>query len=76
MNSIAAIGAPLEIGMLGLGGARLHPAESTDEVRAAWTALAGDDAVVVLTETAAAALGAERVAPGAPLTVVMAPWPA
>ena len=71
MSEVAAIGAQSEVAGFGLAGARLYPADTADQARAAWQALPDAVAVVILTEAAADAIGADRTAPQAPLTVVM-----
>ncbi len=71
MSGVAAIGRPSEVAGFALAGARVLPARSVPEARAAWAALAGEVAVVVLTAEAAAALAEERLRPQGPLTVVM-----
>jgi hypothetical protein len=49
------------------------PAADAAEVRAAWRTAAVRAAVVILTADAADALGGDRTAPSAPLTVVLPP---
>jgi vacuolar-type H+-ATPase subunit F/Vma7 len=71
-GGVAALGERARVVGFGLAGALVRVAESPDAVRAAWSALPGDVAVVVLTPAAAEALGAER-ARGWPVTVVMPP---
>lgn len=66
---VAAIGERVEVEGFGLAGAVVCPADSPDEVRAAWGSLPGDVAVVILTRAAAAVI--ERPPSGLPLTVVM-----
>lgn len=71
MSEVAAIGSASQVAGFALAGARVYPAADDDAVRAAWRALPAPVAVVILTEAAAAALGTERAAPTAPLTVVL-----
>ncbi|MFC4783831.1 V-type ATP synthase subunit F [Nocardioides sp. MAHUQ-72] len=68
---MAAIGTADLVAGFGLAGAQVHEADDPATVRAAWEALPAGVAVVVLTGAAADALGPERTAPGAPLTVVL-----
>ncbi len=75
MTEIAAIGAPAQVSALALAGARIYAADTAEQVRAAWTALSASVGVVVLTESAAGVLAAERYVPGSPLTVVMVRCP-
>lgn len=65
------IGTQSLVAGFGLAGARVYLADSPAQVRAAWDELPDAVAVVLLTEAAADAVGAERVAPLAPLSVVM-----
>lgn len=71
MTEVAAIGAELEVAGFALAGARVYPADADEKVRAAWRDLPDTVAVVILTAAAADALGADREAARAPLTVVM-----
>ncbi len=71
MSSVAVIGTQPDVAGFALAGACVYPAEHADEVRAAWRALPDAVTVVILTEAAASALGADRTAPTAPLTVVL-----
>ena len=71
MSEVVAIGAQQQVAGFALAGARVYPADSAEQARAAWRALPDTVAVVILTEAAADALGADRLAPQAPLTVVM-----
>lgn len=71
MSRVAVIGEPARVQGFALAGAEVCPAEGPDAVRAAWTALAADVAVVVLTPAADDALAGTPV--GARLTVVMPP---
>lgn len=73
MSEVAAIGVVTEIGGFGLAGARVYPADTAEQARAAWAALPETVRVVILTAAAAQALGPEP-APAPPqalLTVVM-----
>jgi vacuolar-type H+-ATPase subunit F/Vma7 len=71
MGGVAVIGEQgLTQGFL-LAGALVLPAESSQAVRTAWQQLPPDVVVVVLTPSAAEALGDELHADGRPLTVVM-----
>jgi vacuolar-type H+-ATPase subunit F/Vma7 len=72
-TGVAAIGAQPQVEGFGLVGVRVYPADDTQQVRAAWRRLPASVAVVILTPAAADALGAERTAPSAPLTVVLPP---
>lgn len=69
MSRIAVIGEPARVLGFALAGADVCAAAEPEAVRAAWTGLAPDVAVVVLTPAAADAL--EDTAPGRRLTVVM-----
>jgi vacuolar-type H+-ATPase subunit F/Vma7 len=73
MNEVAAIGALPHVGGFALAGALVYPADTAEEARAAWDALPDAVAVVVLTESAAEALGTELAASQRRLTVVMPP---
>jgi vacuolar-type H+-ATPase subunit F/Vma7 len=71
MARVAVLGERAVVEGWALGGARVLPADSPEQVRAAWSGLAADVAVVLLTPAAARALepgSADR--PG-PLTVVL-----
>jgi vacuolar-type H+-ATPase subunit F/Vma7 len=68
MGGIAAIGEAVRVQGLGLAGVLVLPGEDDDQVRARWSALSEDIAVVILTPRAAQALS--EVGPG-PLRVVM-----
>ena len=72
-QDVVAIGAQPLIAGFALAGVRMCPAADAAEVRAAWRAASAQSAVVILTAEAADALGADRTAPSAPLTVVMPP---
>ncbi len=56
MGRIAAIGAGIAVQGFGLAGALVFPAETADEIRAAWRALPVDVDVVLLTPGAADAI--------------------
>lgn len=71
LPDVAAIGDQPLIAGFALAGARLYPASSAAEVEAAWQTVSRTAAVVILTRSAADAVGDERTAPQAPLTVVM-----
>ena len=71
MSEVAAIGEPFRVGGFALAGVHVYPAESPDQARAAWHALPAGVDVVILTPAAAGALGGERTAPHARLSVVM-----
>ena len=74
MSTVAAIGAPSRVAGFALAGALVLPAEGDEETVAAWRGLPDAVAVVILTETAAAALvAADAVHPESRLTVVMPP---
>ena len=68
---VAAIGTEDLVAGFGLAGARVRLADDPVAVLAAWHDLPADVAVVVLTQAAADALGEQRRASGAPLTVVL-----
>lgn len=71
MSDVAVIGAPAVVVGFGLAGARVYPAETAEQVRAAWQALPDTVAIVILTPAAAQAVTEQtRVAHG-PLTVTM-----
>jgi vacuolar-type H+-ATPase subunit F/Vma7 len=75
VGAVVALGEAARVAGFALAGARVVPAETPDDVRAAWPALVDTDvAVVVLSPRAAAALGAtldEPPRPGLPLTAVL-----
>jgi vacuolar-type H+-ATPase subunit F/Vma7 len=73
MGLVAVIGEDVAISGYALAGAVLLPADSDDEVRRRWAGLTDEVEVVILTATAAAALGEQRVAAPMPLSVVMPP---
>jgi vacuolar-type H+-ATPase subunit F/Vma7 len=68
---VAAIGTADLVAGFGLTGVQVLAADDAAAVLTAWRGLPPDVAVVVLTGAAADALGPERTAPGAPLTVVL-----
>jgi vacuolar-type H+-ATPase subunit F/Vma7 len=68
---IAAVGEDARIAGFALAGALIVPAETPDDVRAAWEALPADVGLVVLTPAAATALAPDLDDPGARLTAVM-----
>lgn len=71
MSEVAVIGAQPHVAGFALAGARVVPAETAEQVRAAWAALPSTVGFVVLTRTAAEVLAADVRQPNAPLTVVM-----
>lgn len=71
MSEVAAIGEPTKVCGFALAGARVYPAENLDQTLAAWHTMPATVDVVILTRAAADALGDERTAPHAPLSVVM-----
>jgi vacuolar-type H+-ATPase subunit F/Vma7 len=58
MSRAAVIGEPARTAGFALAGALVFPAETRDEVRAAWASLPADVAVLILTPQAAGWLGA------------------
>jgi vacuolar-type H+-ATPase subunit F/Vma7 len=68
---VAVIGEETAVAGYALAGAVVVPAEDGPAVLAAWNALDADVEVVVLTPSAARALGSERTEATHPLTVVM-----
>jgi vacuolar-type H+-ATPase subunit F/Vma7 len=68
---IAAVGEDARIAGFALAGALIVPAETPDDVRAAWEALPADVGLVVLTPAAATAMAPDLDDPGARLTAVM-----
>lgn len=75
MGRVVALGELVRVVGFGLAGSHVVAAEDPGAARAAFAALPGDVAVVVLTPAAAAAVD-DLVAdprPGAPLTVVLPP---
>ncbi|KRE52524.1 hypothetical protein [Phycicoccus sp. Soil748] len=71
-RDVAALGEETALGALRLVGVAVHAAETPDQAREGWARLQGSG-LVVLTSLASAALGDARLAPGAPLTVVVPP---
>ncbi|MCA1783351.1 MAG: hypothetical protein ABR500_02120 [Dermatophilaceae bacterium] len=71
MTLVVALGEKTLLDGYGLVGAAVHAAETDDDVRRIWPALAGRVGVVVLTPRAAAALGAALADPRAPMTAVL-----
>ena len=70
-TAVVAIGDQALIAGFALVGVHLSPAATPPEVQDAWRAALPTAAVVILTGSAADALGEERHVPDAPLTVVM-----
>jgi vacuolar-type H+-ATPase subunit F/Vma7 len=73
MARVAAIGELTRIQGFALAGAVVLVASNPEAVRAAWSSLDQEVAVVVLTPAAAAAIGDEPCVRRWPLTVVMPP---
>lgn len=73
MGPLVVLGEAARVDGFALGGATVIPAEDPDAVRRAWDTLPADAAVVVLTERAAAALGAASTGRDGVLSVVMPP---
>jgi vacuolar-type H+-ATPase subunit F/Vma7 len=71
MGRMAAIGAADRVRGFGLAGAIVCPAEDASAVLTAWQDLPADVEVVILTRTAADALGAAATEPAAPLVAVL-----
>lgn len=71
MGKFAVLGEEARVVNFGLGGAVVVPADGPEAVRAAWTALPEETAVVLLTAAAAGALGDTASAAGGRLVVVM-----
>ena len=69
MGGVAAIGAEPLIRGYALAGVRLFPADTADEVRAAWSHLESSVDLVILTAAAGRALG--EAATPAPLVAVL-----
>jgi hypothetical protein len=69
-GAAVALGEGLRISALGLAGVRLCAAETPDAVLRAWAGVQASG-LVILTAAAAEALDGQRLAAGAPLTVVM-----
>lgn len=72
MSRAAVIGEPARTAGFVLAGALVFPAETRDEVRAAWASLPADVAVLILTPRAAGWLG---VAPRTRRDVLLAVMP-
>ncbi len=70
-STVAAIGAPAQVSGFALAGARVYPADTAEQARAAWDTLTDAVAVVILTAAAADAIGAGRARSSGPLRVVM-----
>lgn len=70
-DAVVVLGEQALVEGYGLAGARVVAAETDDEVRHAWAALADATAMVVLTPRAAAALGDRLADASSPLTVVL-----
>jgi vacuolar-type H+-ATPase subunit F/Vma7 len=70
---VAVLGERVEVVGYGLAGALVLPAETPEDVAAAWQDLPDDVDVVVLTARAAAVLGEATHRSRPPLTVVMSP---
>ena len=73
MWRVAVLGERAVVEGWALGGARVLPADSPEQVRTAWAALGADVAVVLLTPAAAGALGAGPADRPGLLTVVLPP---
>jgi vacuolar-type H+-ATPase subunit F/Vma7 len=73
MARVTVLGEQVSVQGYALAGAVVLVAEDADAVRMAWDGLTDEVAVVILTPTAARALGPERVAGLHPLAVVMPP---
>jgi vacuolar-type H+-ATPase subunit F/Vma7 len=71
MARAAVIGEGTRVSGYALGGAVVLVADTDEEVRAAWSGLPSDVAVVILTQDAARAVGPGRSSSDAPLTVVL-----
>jgi len=71
MGRIVAIGEEARIVGFTLAGVVLCPADDSGAVRAAWRDLRTDDALVILTGSAAEVLGDEVLRTRLPLTAVM-----
>ncbi|MFC4907080.1 hypothetical protein [Actinomadura gamaensis] len=71
MPVVAVLGERVRIEGYGLAGALVLPAEDAAAVTAAWDALPGEAAIVILTARAAAALGPRRTARPGVLTAVL-----
>jgi vacuolar-type H+-ATPase subunit F/Vma7 len=73
MARVAVLGEQVSVQGYALAGAVVLVAEDAGSALAAWDGLTDDVAVVILTPTAARALGPERLAGLHPLAVVMPP---
>lgn len=71
MTTIAVLGDPVRTSGYGLVGAQLLAATTPDEVRRCWDGLPADVGVVLLTRTAADALGPKVLESAVVLTVVL-----
>lgn len=71
MGLFAVIGGAAHVNGFALAGATVLPAEDPDEVVRAWESLSDDTVVVLLTDTALAALGETRTQQAQWLSVVM-----
>ena len=71
MSEVAAIGASPQVGGFALAGARVYPVDTAEQARAAWREMPDAVAVVILSKAADEAIGADRVAESAPLTIVL-----
>lgn len=71
MSDVVVLGEGQALEGYALGGARVVPAATDDAVRAAWQALPENVEVVVLTPSAARALGPQRAGVRRPLSVVL-----
>jgi vacuolar-type H+-ATPase subunit F/Vma7 len=69
-GTVVAIGERVRVEGFGLAGVLIQVAETADEIRSAWRALAADVALVLLTPSAATILETER-ATNWPMTAVM-----
>ncbi|TDO58762.1 hypothetical protein EV651_10937 [Kribbella sp. VKM Ac-2571] len=72
-TQVAVLGEPIRTAGYGLTGVKLLTATTAAEVRRQWSDLPADVGIVVLTASAAEALGLDRLASGAVLTVVLPP---
>jgi len=73
VGRLVVLGETARVSGFALGGATVVTAEDPDAVRRAWTSLASDAAVVVLTARAAAALDDDMLMGSRVLSVVMPP---
>ncbi len=69
--AVVAIGDPAVLAGYAMAGVRVLPAQTEEEVRAAWAGIRDDVGLALLTSFAAAALGAAGHRTDGPLTVVM-----